>query len=874
MPVVLLLALLLATPVAAATATADSLWTSGDHPGALALVEADIAAARAAADTTAWIAALTTRGRYLKNMEDPAGAEAGLRRALDLAAAAGDSALACAPRRWLGVALSAQGRNAEAAAQFERLVAQAAALRDTLHEAWANVGLGWDTDLRRDHPAARDFYARAAALFTAAGDGEGALWAELGEANAHFHLGDYEGAAAGWERVARTARREGFSRHEAITRNNVAGLQFALGRPDESLRHYTRAVAVWDSLGQAWERMPPALNRASCLALLGRADEARAALETELATCRNAGFADYEARCLRKLADLERDQGNTPTAEALYREALDLGDERPALERVGVLIGLADVQARQGDHDGSLATLDRAEPLLADDHTSQIRLQLDLARAAALIRLGRTAEAVPLLDRADAVMGDARARHGLECELLRASVAEAVADAPAALAALERAAALWEEERSLPLDPDWREERGAAGRRLFARLGAAVLAADGPAAAFDRLQSVKARTLRERLAGPGVILSDTLAVAPTAAELRSRVLAPREVLLDTYLGAGSGLLFALTRDTLVAASLPPADSLAVRLLAWRDALADPATPQDPALADALRHDLLGAVEPLLATAAAVILVPDGPLNLAPLSLLAPGHAVWTRVPSTSILRDLHLAHAAASAPAAADLLILTAAGDDGLVGAAWQSRRLTETLRGVSVHAGPVTAADLAGHDVLHAAAHVRPDDRNAWQSAVLLGPGAELRAVEVAAMDLDARLVVLASCGSATGRVLSGEGVQGLAAAFAAAGAPAVVASLWPVDDDLTALLMDRFYRHLADGLAAAPALAAARADLRADAATADPIAWAGFVMIGDGETAVPLRRTKTGPPALVWAGGLLVVIGGLVVLGRKRRS
>ena len=40
------------------------------------------------------------------------------------------------------------------------------------------------------------------------------------------------------------------------------------------------------------------------------------------------------------------------------------------------------------------------------------------------------------------------------------------------------------------------------------------------------------------------------------------------------------------------------------------------------------------------------------------------------------------------------------------------------------------------------------------------------------------------------------------------------------------------------------------------------------------DGETAVPLRRAKTGPPALVWAGGLLVVIGGLVVLGRKRRS
>lgn len=694
--------------------------------------------------------------------------------------------------------VAVQGRNEDALVEYTRLAALAAAVGDTIHEAWANVGLGWDADLRRDHHAARDFYARAAALFTAAGDGEGALWAELGEANAHFHLGDYEGASAGWARVARIARAEGFAR------NNVAGLQFALGRPDVSLFHYTRAVAVWDSLGQAWERMPPALNRGGCLALLGRVDEAREALTAELATCRESGFTDYEARALRKLAEIERDHGDPAASERLYREALDLGVERPVLERVEILLGIASLLTDRDDHEGALTSLDHAAILMTGDMTSQVRLNLDLARAATLLRLGRDDEAEPLLDRADELMGPARARNGLDVELMRATLLEARGDADGALARLEAAAALWETERSLPLDPDWREERGSTGRAVFARLGAALLACDGAEVAFDRLQIAKARTLRERLLGPGVADTDTTFAAPTAADLRDGVLADGEVLLDFYAGASGGLVFALSRDTCIASTIPPADEVASRLTAWRDLLADPGS-SDRARKEAatvLRDHLLGGVDGVLATAATVTVVPDGPLHLAPLALLADGDATWSRVPSTA-----------------------------------------------------------------------VRADDVNAWQSAVLLGPGPDhmLRAVEVAAMDLEAELVVLASCGSATGRVLSGEGVQGLAGAFLASGATAVVASLWPVADDLTALLMDRFYERLKKGAPVAEALANAKADLRADPAAAHPFAWAGFVVIGDGETTVPLKAGGSSRAALIaaFAGAFAAIMS-----ARRRRK
>jgi CHAT domain-containing protein len=59
--------------------------------------------------------------------------------------------------------------------------------------------------------------------------------------------------------------------------------------------------------------------------------------------------------------------------------------------------------------------------------------------------------------------------------------------------------------------------------------------------------------------------------------------------------------------------------------------------------------------------------------------------------------------------------------------------------------------------------------------------------------------LVVLSACDTGLGAILKrGEGVEALVRAFHLAGCPAVVASLWSVDDDATAALMAVFY----DGL------------------------------------------------------------------------
>jgi CHAT domain-containing protein len=84
-----------------------------------------------------------------------------------------------------------------------------------------------------------------------------------------------------------------------------------------------------------------------------------------------------------------------------------------------------------------------------------------------------------------------------------------------------------------------------------------------------------------------------------------------------------------------------------------------------------------------------------------------------------------------------------------------------------------------------------------------------------------------------------------GLTQALYGAGARAVVASLWEVDDEATALLMRRFYRNWTGRgskqppQSAAVALAEARRwlrDLERDGRHpfAHPVYWAGFVLTG----------------------------------------
>ncbi len=73
------------------------------------------------------------------------------------------------------------------------------------------------------------------------------------------------------------------------------------------------------------------------------------------------------------------------------------------------------------------------------------------------------------------------------------------------------------------------------------------------------------------------------------------------------------------------------------------------------------------------------------------------------------------------------------------------------------------------------------------------------MTAEEVQALDLrGTEMVVLSACETGLGTLEYGQGVMGLRGSFQAAGARAVVASLWKVDDAATGVLMEQFYTNL----------------------------------------------------------------------------
>ena len=145
-----------------------------------------------------------------------------------------------------------------------------------------------------------------------------------------------------------------------------------------------------------------------------------------------------------------------------------------------------------------------------------------------------------------------------------------------------------------------------------------------------------------------------------------------------------------------------------------------------------------------------------------------------------------------------------------------------------------------SGHvDLLHIATHARVDSQRPRLSALALTPeqrgnstASAFGLLDILGLKLSSSLVVLSACETSRGRLLPGEGVLGPAQAFLQAGAGAVVASYWRVDDLSTSKFMQEFYRYLlAERLPAATALRRAQLD-EAEASSSHD--WAAFSLYG----------------------------------------
>jgi len=103
---------------------------------------------------------------------------------------------------------------------------------------------------------------------------------------------------------------------------------------------------------------------------------------------------------------------------------------------------------------------------------------------------------------------------------------------------------------------------------------------------------------------------------------------------------------------------------------------------------------------------------------------------------------------------------------------------------------------------------------------------------LELAGMDLKGtELVVLSACLTGVGEVDNSEGVASISKAFRKAGAKYLLTTLWSIDDEMTAELMEKFYKYSNENLSYSKALQKAKVDLIMDSSNYHPYYWAGFV-------------------------------------------
>jgi CHAT domain-containing protein len=143
---------------------------------------------------------------------------------------------------------------------------------------------------------------------------------------------------------------------------------------------------------------------------------------------------------------------------------------------------------------------------------------------------------------------------------------------------------------------------------------------------------------------------------------------------------------------------------------------------------------------------------------------------------------------------------------------------------------------------LIHLASHALIE-RQSILSKLVLAPDSSvadsglLYAHEIAALHLPrTRVVVLSACETLAGTARGGEGVISLSRAFLAAGVPAVLGTLAPVDDRVAAAMLTEFHRRLAGGDDPLAALRGAQLALSrgAEAWMRPPSVWGSLELIG----------------------------------------
>jgi CHAT domain-containing protein len=571
------------------------------------------------------------------------------------------------------------------------------------------------------------------------------------------------------------------------------------------------------------------LDLADVYVRAGRVDDAEGQAKAGLSNARTVGAPDLEAKARAMLALVAR-RRRDPRAAELHAEALEAarGTNQVSLQ-VGLYSGLAQLHADAGRPAEALDAARHAMDLIegirgrlqeADFRSSFFEGKQQLYQNAIhlALTLGQPAEGFAFAERS-------RARAFLDLLGTHTALSKGRTEALAAeeLRLRARIAA------ARAGDAD--EEDAEAGS------GADAIAAAEQAYA-DFLNTVRAVSGEQ---------ASLMSVEPVTVTEVQGLLDDGTTLLEYLVTPGEIVVWVVDRAHVeVVRVRARRAALLTDVRGFRKAIADLAPSAEIELrAEALYRQLIAPIRPKV-RGERVVIVPHDVLHYLPFAALRSPAGHWlvedwrlSTVPSASVLKYLAGKGAAATGPAVA--LGNPELGPElSLRFAEREARAVADALPGARVFvraAATEWEAKALGPaaSVLHFATHAVLDEKDPLASALLLvgggGDDGRLEVRELFRLDLRARLVVLSACETGLGQLSRGDELVGLQRAFLYAGTPAVVTTLWKVDDRASFVLMRRFYDALASN---GPAEALRRAQRATLAEQPHPFFWAAFGLAG----------------------------------------
>jgi CHAT domain-containing protein/Tfp pilus assembly protein PilF len=739
--------------------------------------------------------------------------------------------------------------------------AGAALTHHQLARAYLSLG---DQDRALEHLAA------ARERFRAAGDRRMAAYTHVGAGALHDAAGEERAALADYEQALELFRAAGDRQGEASALNNLGLVHDALGERQQARGFYDRALELLHETGQCY-MLAPALSNAA-FGSLENGDRLKAVeyLSQALALQRTNDDREGQARTLNNLGFVYNALGDRQKALEHLGQALSLHSEVDNREGLGdtfsnlmftwragrrpqvaIFYGKQAVNAYQ-EVRRQKATLDReaqrsfirsreityqqlADLLIARDRLLEARQVLGLLKEEEYFeyvrRDGREADALS----GRATMNTAER----DFERRYREIAESLPQLARRRGELEAKKPHLTADEALQLD------------RLNADLNVAEQA-------FRSFVEQMSHELPDAPRGGGpVIPSDTEGIIEDLKQAGPGVAA-----VYTSVSEEKYRVIVFTRDIKAGREYAiRADELYKKVFAFRQALEDPRRDPLP-LAQELYRILVGPIAGVLKSAQVetVMWSLTGPLRYIPVAALHDGekylveryrNTVFTPVSTSHLLdapaadwRGLGVGVSKAQGPYSAlpevprELHSIfrdegAAAGRGIIAGRIFLDESFTEETFFVQLR---------QQYTVVHIASHFQFRPGNVTNSSLLLGDGGELSLAKIKSTPNIFRgvdLLALSACETATtGADADGKEVEGFAVLAQQKGARSVLASLWPVADRSTPLLMEKFYqvRNARPGTLKAEALRAAQlALIREHPAFSHPHYWAPFVLIGN---------------------------------------